>query len=252
MPTSRTRALLLVAFGLTVLAYRVTKPKKVKGTVTIAPSTPEIIAKRGSPRVALLTRALPVAALGLTFLAYVAYVVSAPSQESQDRGTMALAPPTIESTPTPVSRLTTALSEGAQFDTPAESQWAPITTAWPSVTATPGASVVADQPSEPATVTPIIPLATSQPTPAAAVTPVVAPIDDTRPAIPPSINQPALVQASPPIAATPTSQAIYIVKPGDTLTAIARRHGTHVDAIAQVNQLTNRDRLQVGQALHLP
>ena len=251
MPTSRTRALLLVAFGLTVLAYRVTKPKKVKGTVTIAPSTPEIIAKRGSPRVALLTRALPVAALGLTFLAYVAYVVSAPSQESQDRGTMALAPPTIEITPTPVSRLTTALSEGAQFDTPAESQWAPITTAWPSVTATPGASVLADQPSEPATVTPIIPLATSQPTPAATVPPVGAPIDDTRPAIPPSINQPALVQASPPIAATPTSQAIYIVKPGDTLTAIARRHGTHVDAIAQVNQLTNRARLQVGQALHL-
>ena len=82
------------------------------------------------------------------------------------------------------------------------------------------------------------------------------PLDDPRPAISPSINQPALVpalvQAAPPTAATRTSQAIYIVKPGDTLTAIAQRHGTSVDVIAQANQLTNRDRLQVGQALHLP
>ena len=242
MATLRTRALPLVAFGLTALAYRVTQSKKIKGAVTSARSTPEIVVERGSPVVALLTRALPIAALGLAVLAY---MVSAPSKESQDRDTMAIAPPTVEITTTPVSHLATALSAGAQFDTPSESHLVPSTTPWPSVTATPGPPVVADYPSEPATVTP---RATSQPTPAA----TVRPMDDPRPAISPSINQPALVQASPPTAATPTSQAIYIVKPGDTLTAIAQRHGTYVDVIAQANQLTNRDRLQVGQSLHLP
>ena len=42
---------------------------------------------------------------------------------------------------------------------------------------------------------------------------------------------------------------IYVVKSGDTVHQIARRHSTPVDSIIAVNQLQNPDVLSVGQAL---
>ena len=45
---------------------------------------------------------------------------------------------------------------------------------------------------------------------------------------------------------------IYIVRPGDTLTGIARRFGTTVEKLAFDNQLSDPSRLPVGLALALP
>jgi predicted chitinase/nucleoid-associated protein YgaU len=44
----------------------------------------------------------------------------------------------------------------------------------------------------------------------------------------------------------------YTVQPGDTLSAIAERHGSTVDAIAQANGITNPNFIQVGQQLRIP
>lgn len=46
--------------------------------------------------------------------------------------------------------------------------------------------------------------------------------------------------------------ATYVVHPGDNLTAIALRHGTTVNALAQANDLRNPNALQVGQLLQIP
>lgn len=51
----------------------------------------------------------------------------------------------------------------------------------------------------------------------------------------------------------PTPQpTVYIVQPGDTLTSIARRFGTTVQAIAQANHIVNPNRIYVGQRLVIP
>lgn len=43
---------------------------------------------------------------------------------------------------------------------------------------------------------------------------------------------------------------VYTVKAGDTLTAIAKKHDTTVDVLAEINGLTNPDKIQVGQQLY--
>ena len=45
---------------------------------------------------------------------------------------------------------------------------------------------------------------------------------------------------------------IYIVKAGDTLYAVARRFGTTVEELAQLNQLADPSRLVIGQSLLIP
>lgn len=44
----------------------------------------------------------------------------------------------------------------------------------------------------------------------------------------------------------------YIVQPGDTLWAIAQRHGVSVEALASENGLTNPDAIRIGQRLRVP
>ncbi len=44
----------------------------------------------------------------------------------------------------------------------------------------------------------------------------------------------------------------YSVRPGDTLSAIAQRHGTTVGALAQANNIRNPNLIQVGQKLRIP
>jgi LysM repeat protein len=51
---------------------------------------------------------------------------------------------------------------------------------------------------------------------------------------------------------TPVSAAGYIVQPGDTLTHIARRFGTTVEAIVAVNEIANPDLILIGQVLDIP
>lgn len=58
--------------------------------------------------------------------------------------------------------------------------------------------------------------------------------------------------AGPPPVPTPGKQQIYVVREGDTLSAIAARFGVAEDAILKENPLTDRDRLFVGQELVIP
>jgi len=44
----------------------------------------------------------------------------------------------------------------------------------------------------------------------------------------------------------------YVVQAGDTLEAIARRHGTTVEVLVGLNNLADRNTLQVGQRLVVP
>jgi LysM repeat protein len=55
-------------------------------------------------------------------------------------------------------------------------------------------------------------------------------------------------------AAAPTMVAAttYIVRPGDTLSAIAQRHGTTVSALAAANHITDPDVVRIGQLLRIP
>lgn len=48
------------------------------------------------------------------------------------------------------------------------------------------------------------------------------------------------------------ASAGYVVQPGDTLEGIARRLGTSVDALAQLNELANPNRIIAGATLLLP
>jgi LysM repeat protein len=48
------------------------------------------------------------------------------------------------------------------------------------------------------------------------------------------------------------ANAVYVVKPGDTLSKIAAEHGTTVAAIAELNGITNVNLISVGQELQIP
>lgn len=62
----------------------------------------------------------------------------------------------------------------------------------------------------------------------------------------------AVPMDTPLPAPTPEATALYIVQPGDTLTAIALAHNTTVDTLRALNALVNPDLLEVGQALQIP
>jgi LysM repeat protein len=57
---------------------------------------------------------------------------------------------------------------------------------------------------------------------------------------------------TPPPAPPGGREITYIVRPGDTLTIIARRFGTTVSAIVSRNRITNPNFIQVGQTLIIP
>jgi LysM repeat protein len=52
--------------------------------------------------------------------------------------------------------------------------------------------------------------------------------------------------------APPAGSTTYVVRPGDTLFAIARRNGITVQAIVDANKLANPNSLKVGQQLIIP
>jgi LysM repeat protein len=58
--------------------------------------------------------------------------------------------------------------------------------------------------------------------------------------------------AGPPPIPTPGEQQRYVVREGDTLSAIAARFGVSEEAILEENPLSDRDRLLVGQELVIP
>ncbi len=87
------------------------------------------------------------------------------------------------------------------------------------------------------------------PRPPAATQPAVAAAVTERPqtALPPP---PSDSTRTPDHTATPA--ATYHVRPGDTLTAIARRYGLSVTDIARGNDVTDPRKLRAGQTLRLP
>ncbi|MBN2397665.1 MAG: LysM peptidoglycan-binding domain-containing protein [Deltaproteobacteria bacterium] len=50
----------------------------------------------------------------------------------------------------------------------------------------------------------------------------------------------------------PARPLVYVVKRGDNLEEIARRHGTTIRALMQVNKIRSRNRIYVGQKLKIP
>ena len=44
----------------------------------------------------------------------------------------------------------------------------------------------------------------------------------------------------------------YVVVKGDTLSKIARRYGTTVDILVELNHIKNRDLIRIGQVLLIP
>jgi len=59
----------------------------------------------------------------------------------------------------------------------------------------------------------------------------------------------ATAAATAPTVAAATS---YVVRPGDTLSAIALRHGTTVAALVEANRIANPNVIRVGQLLQIP
>lgn len=45
---------------------------------------------------------------------------------------------------------------------------------------------------------------------------------------------------------------VYVVRKGDTLSAIARKYNTSVKVLAELNRIANPDIIRVGQVLTLP
>ncbi|MCP4358798.1 MAG: LysM peptidoglycan-binding domain-containing protein [Chloroflexi bacterium] len=68
------------------------------------------------------------------------------------------------------------------------------------------------------------------------------------PTSPPTTAVPPLPTATAP----PGGSITYVVQPGDTLYAIARRYGTTVNAIAAANNIANPNLIYVGQVLIIP
>lgn len=63
---------------------------------------------------------------------------------------------------------------------------------------------------------------------------------------------PAIIEPVVPGATATSGGEIYIVQRGDTLFIIAQRYGTTVAALAAANNISNPDRLSVGQQLIIP
>jgi murein DD-endopeptidase MepM/ murein hydrolase activator NlpD len=64
--------------------------------------------------------------------------------------------------------------------------------------------------------------------------------------------KPAVEPPKAPSSGTSSSTTTYTVKPGDTLTGVARRHGLSVETLAASNGLAPTSNLAVGQKLKLP
>jgi LysM repeat protein len=67
----------------------------------------------------------------------------------------------------------------------------------------------------------------------------------------PPATPPSMKQQQQPVAANVPAEAFYVIKSGDTLTSIARTHGTTFKTIKALNNLSS-ERLVVGKTLKLP
>ncbi len=63
---------------------------------------------------------------------------------------------------------------------------------------------------------------------------------------------PVSVQGSRVVPASPTSTRIHTVKPGETLSTIARKYAVRLDTLEAANPKVDARKLQVGQVLSVP
>jgi LysM repeat protein len=85
-----------------------------------------------------------------------------------------------------------------------------------------------------------------EPAPAAPAAPEPVPAaPQPAPAAPTSV-------APAPVAADPAEPIVYVLRPGDNLTHIARDYGTTVEDILAANGITDPNRIYAGQALVIP
>lgn len=105
------------------------------------------------------------------------------------------------------------------------------------------------------TQTPAPPTATPPPPTATPVPPTTTPVPPTLP--PPSptatINPPTATPIPPTATATPREPTTtYIVQPGDTMLAIARKLNVPVERLVELNALDDPNRLAAGQTILVP
>ena len=67
--------------------------------------------------------------------------------------------------------------------------------------------------------------------------------------ITPAFPKQVTIPATPSSIAVNTVSRTYIVKEGDSLSAIAKKLGTSVDALCKLNGITNPDSLKLGQKI---
>ena len=77
-----------------------------------------------------------------------------------------------------------------------------------------------------------------------------APDSSSQPKLAP-LHKPATVIANENLPAPSHSETVYVIKSGDTLTRIAKTHGTTVKALKAANNLAN-DHIVVGARLKIP
>ncbi|MDD5350178.1 MAG: LysM peptidoglycan-binding domain-containing protein [Chthoniobacteraceae bacterium] len=104
--------------------------------------------------------------------------------------------------------------------------------------------VVEPSPSSPAAPAAVRPAAPAVP---AAPSVVTTPPDAAAPAL-----KPAEPAAPEPPTFAPDGTPTHLVKRGETLTTIARQHGTTVSELLRVNKIEDERKLQIGQTLLLP
>jgi|SRR5580658_9939854 5'-nucleotidase/UDP-sugar diphosphatase len=96
----------------------------------------------------------------------------------------------------------------------------------------------------PAQTTQTAPAPLSQPSPSVSVSQNTLPLQPCPVAMVPKTATPVASQKT-------TGGTVYLVKSGDTLTRIAKVHGTTIAALKSANQLTS-DRINVGEKLTIP
>jgi len=91
------------------------------------------------------------------------------------------------------------------------------------------------------------PVVVSQPTP-----PVMPPkATAVKPAPRPDFRPP-IASTPEPVSFDPSQAGSYVVKKGDSLSKIAKRHGLSSKELAAVNQISNPNKIRIGQKLILP
>lgn len=94
------------------------------------------------------------------------------------------------------------------------------------------------------------PAETLPPSAAAEATPTSLPPATTTPRPAPTVTPRPVWTATPSV--SQSARVTYVIESGDTLSGLARRYNTTVDAIVRLNNMVEPDKLAVGTRLLIP